>query len=276
VEVGGGLREYSAAGRAVLDGYAVGEMSSSGRGQVLVPWPNRIQDGSYEFDGRQHQLPIDDVPERGAIHGLVRWASWRVGERETDRVVMEHVLHPRPGYPFSLELEIEYRLSADGLRVRASATNLGASPCPYGAGQHPYLTLGAPTVDRLVLQAPARTVLRSDERGIPIDRSSVEATDCDFRQPRPVGPTRLDHAFTDLERDDDGLARVKLRDAEGADDLPAERFPLRRGADQAGTRPLAHGRLGHRALAVIPALAAGLVARTPNRRESVMELGGSV
>jgi aldose 1-epimerase len=219
VEVGGGLREYSAAGRAVLDGYAVDEMSSSGRGQVLVPWPNRIQDGSYEFDGRQHQLPIDDVPERGAIHGLVRWASWRVGERETDRVVMEHVLHPRPGYPFSLELEIEYRLSADGLRVRASATNLGASPCPYGAGQHPYLTLGAPTVDQLVLQAPARTVLRSDERGIPIDRSSVEATDCDFRQPRPVGPTRLDHAFTDLERDDDGLARVKLRDAEGGSGL---------------------------------------------------------
>jgi aldose 1-epimerase len=219
VEVGGGLREYSAAGRPVLDGYAVDEMSASGRGQVLIPWPNRIQDGSYEFDGRRHQLPIDDVPEQDAIHGLVRWAAWRVGEREADRVVVEHSLHPRPGYPFSLELAIEYRLSTEGLRVRATATNVGPGACPYGAGQHPYVTLGTPTVDRLTLRAPARTVLRSDERGIPIDRSPVEGTDCDFRRPRQIGSTRLDHAFTDLERDDDGLARVKMSDDEGGSGL---------------------------------------------------------
>ena len=56
VEVGGGLREYSAAGREVLDGYGVDEICPSGRGQVLSPFPNRVQDGSYEFDGRQHQL----------------------------------------------------------------------------------------------------------------------------------------------------------------------------------------------------------------------------
>lgn len=203
----------------MLDGYPVNEMSGSGRGQVLIPWPNRIEDGSYEFDGRRHQLPIDDVPEQDAIHGLVRWASWTVGEREPGRVLMEHALHPRPGYPFSLELGIEYRLSADGLRVRATATNVGASPCPYGAGQHPYLTLGTPTVDPLVLQAPSRTVLRSDERGIPIDRSSVEGTDCDFRRPREIGGARLDHAFTDLERDDDGLARVRLWDPEAGSGL---------------------------------------------------------
>ncbi len=46
VEVGGGLRAYSAAGRDVIDGYGIDEMSSSGRGQVLIPWPNPIQDGS--------------------------------------------------------------------------------------------------------------------------------------------------------------------------------------------------------------------------------------
>ena len=52
VEVGGGLRSYSAASRELLDGYRADEMSSSGRGQVLIPWPNRLQDGRYEFDGR--------------------------------------------------------------------------------------------------------------------------------------------------------------------------------------------------------------------------------
>jgi len=42
----------------------------------------------------------------------------------------------------------------------------------------------------------------------------VEDTEYDFRQPRPIGSTTLDYAFTDLERDTDGLARVALRDPE--------------------------------------------------------------
>ena len=40
------------AAATLLDGYAVDEMCPSGRGQVLIPWPNRLQDGSYEFDGQ--------------------------------------------------------------------------------------------------------------------------------------------------------------------------------------------------------------------------------
>jgi aldose 1-epimerase len=215
VEVGGGLRRYSVADRELLDGYAIDEMSSSGRGQMLMPWPNRLEDGSYEFEGRRHQLPLDQPDERNAIHGLVRWAAWAVGERERDRVVMEHLLHPRPGYPFSLALEVEYRLSTQGLAVRTTATNVGPDPCPYGCGAHPYLTAGTSTVDSAILSAPGRTVLRSNERGIPIDAGSVEGTNFDLRRPRPIGATKLDHAFTDLDRDDDGLAWVELRDSSG-------------------------------------------------------------
>ena len=65
VEVGAGLREYTVDGRKLLDGYGADEMSSSGRGQVLIPWPNRIQDGRYSFDGQDHQLPLDDVDGAG-------------------------------------------------------------------------------------------------------------------------------------------------------------------------------------------------------------------
>ena len=147
VEVGGGLRAYSAAGRELLDAYPADGQIASGRGQVLIPWPNRIEDGAYEFDGEQHQLALDELEARNAIHGLVRWAGWRVGEREQSRVVLEHVLHPQPGYPFRSRLAIEYALSDDGLSVATTATNLGPDPCPYGCGFHPYLTLGTPTVD---------------------------------------------------------------------------------------------------------------------------------
>jgi aldose 1-epimerase len=79
-------------------------------------------------------------------------------------------------------------------------------------GAHPYLTLGTATIDRLLLTLPAGTVLQSDQRGLPIDSKAVQGTGYDFRQSRPIGSTVLDHAFTDLQRDENGIARVELRD----------------------------------------------------------------
>ena len=280
VEVGGGLREYTLDGRNVLDGYGADEMSSSGRGQVLIPWPNRIQDGLYSFDGQEHQLPLDDVEEQDAIHGLVRWASWTAGDRAENRVVMEHALHPQPGYPFSLALSVEYLLSDEGLRVRTTATNRGPRPCPYGSGNHPYLTVGARASIRSTLRVPAHTLLRSDERGIPVGSASVEGTDYDFRRPRD---DRRDQAGQRLHRPRARRGRpssrraarpragrraralgrrdVRVPDAlhgrpasgrepaqprRRADDVPAERVPERRGPDPAGAGPGVHQQLGHR------------------------------
>jgi aldose 1-epimerase len=196
----------------VLFGYAVSEMCGSGRGQVLVPWPNRLDGGRYDFDGRSHQLAVDELAHNNAIHGLVRWASWRVREQAPARVVVEHVLHPLPGYPFALALAIEYALSDLGLSVRTTATNVGDDACPYGAGAHPYLTV-ADTVDDVLLNfaGTGRTVLRSDERGLPTGTEAVEHTEYDFRKPRQISSITLDHAFTDLARDADGRMRVELQ-----------------------------------------------------------------
>ena len=216
VEVGGGLRAYAAGQRELLDGYDVDAMSTSGRGQLLIPWPNRLQDGRYEFDGRRHQLALSEPEHGNAIHGLVRWTRWFVREREADRVLLEHVLHPQPGYPFSLALEVEYALAADGLSVRTTATNIGVDACPYGAGVHPYLTVGTPSVDAAILTSPGATVIRSDDRGLPVGTDPVERTPFDFRRARAIAATALDHAFTDLERGDDGLARVELRHPDGS------------------------------------------------------------
>jgi aldose 1-epimerase len=208
-EVGAGLRTYSAAGRDVLDGYAAGELASSGRGQLLLPWPNRIQDGAYDFGGRTHQLDLSEPARGNAIHGLTRWTAWTVAEREASRTVLEHLLRPRPGYPFTLELRVEYGLGDAGLTVTVDATNAGSEACPYGAGAHPYFAVASDRVDDAPLCVPAGTVLTTDERAIPTGAAPVEG-ELDFRAPRPVGPARLDHCFTALERDDDGLARASI------------------------------------------------------------------
>jgi aldose 1-epimerase len=147
VEVGGGLRAYG----DVLDGYAEDEMCKSARGQVLAPWPNRIAGGVYEWEGEEHRLALTEPEAGNAIHGLVSWASWRAVERDDAGVVMEHVLHPQPGYPFTLRLRVDYRLAADGLTVRTTAENLGDRACPFGAGHHPYIKAPTGRVDDLEL-----------------------------------------------------------------------------------------------------------------------------
>ncbi|HLH29368.1 MAG TPA: aldose 1-epimerase family protein, partial [Acidimicrobiales bacterium] len=213
-EVGATLRAYSAGGRPVVDGFGDEEWSHGGRGQVLAPWPNRLGDGHYRFGGIEAQAALDEVERHNAIHGLVRWLPWRASSWAQNKVCLCCDLHPSPGYPFRLRLGIEYRLGRDGLTVTAEAENLGQSDLPFGLGFHPYLTVGTQTVDDVRLRVPARRRLVTDGRGLPVGVAGVRDTSFDFTAGRPIGTMRLDTAFCDLERDDDGRARVTLEGPE--------------------------------------------------------------
>ena len=216
-EVGAGLRSYTSNGVDVVDGYSEHQMSTGGRGQLLLPWPNRIRDGRYELGGTEHQTPLSEPEHGNAIHGLVRWANWALDQRAPDSMTATHVLHPQVGYPFTLGLEVVYSLSGSGLRVAISATNLGSEPLPYGAGQHPYFTVGTDRVDEAVLTVPAESVLDADDRGIPTGRTlSVAGTQRDFRQPRPIGTAVVDACYVGLERDGDGVGRVVIEGSGGS------------------------------------------------------------
>ncbi len=210
-EVGGGLRCYRTSGREVVDGYDIDEMCSAARGQSLLPWPNRISGGTYRWEARDLRLPLDEPDKGNAIHGLTRWRNWVVADATDDRVVFELRLHPQEGYPFALDLSLEYALGPAGLSVTTRARNIGGSTCPFASGAHPYLTVGTDRIDETALELPAATYLETDDRGIPTRRRAVAGTAYDFRSPRPIGATRIDNAFTDLRRDSDGLVRVGLQ-----------------------------------------------------------------
>ena len=94
VEVGGGLRTLTRDGLDLVAGYAADEPCASGRGQQLMPWPNRIRDGRYTFEGTEHQLSVTEVGRGNASHGLVRWALWELVEHEDDFVTVGYRLHP--------------------------------------------------------------------------------------------------------------------------------------------------------------------------------------
>jgi aldose 1-epimerase len=213
-EVGATLRAYSGGGLEVVDGFSMDEPSSAGRGQVLAPWPNRLDGGRYEFGGRSGAAAIDEPELGNAIHGLVRWLPWLLASKTDEAVALTCVLHPQPAYPWRLELGLEYRLAADGLEVTARATNASAEAAPFGLGFHPYLTMGI-TVDEVRLTIPASRRLTTDDRALPVGEQEVAGTEFDFTVGRTVGATRLDTCFTGLGRGSDGRSRARLESSDG-------------------------------------------------------------
>jgi aldose 1-epimerase len=209
-EVGATLRELRVGGLEVLRGFPPDGMPEASRGQVLIPYPNRVDRGRYAFHGRSLELPLDEPQRTNAMHGLVRWLNWAPLSQTPSRLVMGLVLHARDGYPFVLSLRVAYTLTRSGLRVRQSVRNLGGEPAPYGAGFHPYLSVGTAAIDECVLTLPARTYFLVNARLIPTGRAAVAGTPLDFGERRPIGDTMMDTGFTDLLRDPDGFARVEL------------------------------------------------------------------
>ena len=214
---GATLRSLTYDGRDLVQGFAEDRMPSGGRGQVLVPWPNRIRDGAYTFAGARQQLPLSEPGRHNASHGLVRWVSWTPSEQDASSVTLRYRLMAQSGYPWTLDVGCRYVLDDDGLAVTVSATNLADAAAPYACGAHPYLTSGSPHVDDDVLTLPGATRLLTDaERKLPTGREPVAGSSYDFGEGRAIGDTVLDHAFTDLTRGADGRARVTLRSPTGA------------------------------------------------------------
>jgi aldose 1-epimerase len=217
---GGGLRALTAGGWDVLDGYAPGEVPAGRRGGVLLPWPNRIRDGRWAWRGRELQLDIASTSKPTAIHGLVSAQPWQVLDAATDRVTVGTVVEKRSGYPFRLAAAIDYTLSPDRLESTVRVRNAGDEPAPFGVGLHPYLAVGATEDGDLgaaELELPARTLLVVGDDGLP----TGERRPFDGAVGR-IADQVFDDPLTDLTRDHDGWARVRLRGPAGAIELAVD------------------------------------------------------
>jgi aldose 1-epimerase len=209
-EVGATLRGFSVDGRDVVRGFGLDEMSTAGRGQNLIPWPNRIRDGRYTFNGVTHQLALTEPARHNASHGLARYVPWVLVDKKNDAVTNHARIHPQPGWPGTLETRITHQVGPAGLTVTVEATNIGAGELPFGYGAHPYLTVGETTVDEVAVTVPAASYLEVDDRLLPIKISPVDGTGYDLRRGPVLESLSLDTAMTDIARDSDGRWQVKL------------------------------------------------------------------
>ncbi|MHA6757680.1 aldose 1-epimerase family protein [Streptacidiphilus sp. PAMC 29251] len=217
VEVGGGIRSYGVGDRDVLHPYPVDAMCDGAHGAPLIPWPNRLADGRYGFDGEEYQVALTEPEKHNAIHGFLRWRPWQPVHRGSAAITMAAVLHPLQGYPFTLDVQVEYRLGPEGLTVTTTAVNAGERVAPYGCGQHPYLSPGSDGLDSATLTLDAATrVVTDPDRQLPTGTEQVEGTPFDFREGRSLKGLECDFAFTDLGRDQDDRAVVRLLGGDGA------------------------------------------------------------
>jgi aldose 1-epimerase len=216
VEVGGGLRTYSVGDRPVLDGYDVTAMCDGARCQTLVPWPNRVKDGSWTWRGTSQQLALTEPEQHNAIHGLVRWLRWTVVERTESAVTLATTTSPQPGYPWTVDVQNAWSLDDSGISVETTIRNRSDAPVPVAAGFHPYITVGTDTVDQAVLTVPGQTRILTGAQQIPTGREPVAGTPYDFQTPKPIGDLKLDYTYTDLRRDPDGRCRLRLERPDGS------------------------------------------------------------
>ncbi len=215
-EVGATLRTYVKGGVAVVEGYAGEEVPSGARGQLLYPWPNRMGDGQWSFSQRTARPTVDDVEHATAIHGTVRWRPFRIEAVNQNRCVLSLLLHPTPEFPFLSEVAVAYHLGSLGLTVTTTVTNRDDVPIPFGLGFHPYLAVTTPTIEGAELTVPAKAYVAVDDRRLPTGEIlPVAGIDLDFTRAKSVSGHELDVTYTELTRDDLGLATVSVRDSSG-------------------------------------------------------------
>ena len=173
------------------------EMGRSYKGPKLSPFPCRIPDGIYHFNGQEYRFG-HLFSDGTAIHGLLYNKPFTVMEGAADEshgtVLLEYIYNREdPGYPFYYACQTRYTLHpGNDLEVVTTVTNLDDTTIPIADGWHPYFRLGG-KVDNWQLQFHSAAIVEFDEHLIPTGHLTQYEV---FESPKPVGDTFLDNCFT--------------------------------------------------------------------------------
>jgi aldose 1-epimerase len=194
----------------------LGARPTSGGVPILFPFPNRVRDARFTWDGKEHQLPRNDSEHVNAIHGFVFDRPWRVVDQGADGSAAWVTGAFRGSadapdlaafWPADYELRVTYRLAADSLRIEAAVVNPDTRPLPFGLGYHPYFRVPlVPNTSAADCRVEARAGAFWELKGfLPTgERRPVEGR-LDLRTPRPFPGLKLDDVLTGLP-DEEGTS----------------------------------------------------------------------
>ncbi len=186
---------------------------------ILFPFPNRIRNGKWEFEGKTYQF--DKKPESPTtIHGLLLNRSYKVEKHSADEngatLVCSLNSQDFPDiirqYPFPFTIEITYTITDGVLTMGIIIKNTGESNMPMGFGIHPYFSVDISAnadASKAVITVPANKYWELDDVLVPTGRQlDVDGT-LDLRKGQPFDKLKLDHVFTDVNFVD-GVSRCSI------------------------------------------------------------------
>jgi aldose 1-epimerase len=191
----------------------------------LAPWANRLDGDTYWVNGNNYRLNpgigyLRRDSNQKPIHGLLLFSPlWNVislhagPESAFTASRLEFWKHPElmAQFPFAHEITIGYRLAGGALEISTLLTNLSAEPMPVAIGFHPYFRLHDAPRDDWKVHIAARDHVELDEFLLPTGvRRPARFTD-----PYPLRGKQLDDVFTDLIREQDGIAQFWVEGTQG-------------------------------------------------------------
>lgn len=215
---GAALRSLTYKGRDVIIPFGSNDTVTVSRGQLLIPFPNRIADGEYSFEGVAHSLPIDEHDRHNAIHGYGYRSLWTPVSASETQVELTWRAPNIPGYPFDVIVNATYTLDDEGLGLTVKAWNHGSANAPWAMAIHPWIANGINGYGdriesdngRCALTIPADTHVTVDDRLLPTGTEPVDGTAYDLRESTIMEGRHFDDAWTDLLRDESGHATARL------------------------------------------------------------------
>ena len=190
---------------------AHGKVTHSGI-PILFPWPNRIADARFTWDGTDYVLPVTEAATGASLHGYAAFAGWRVVDQGPGHVTGEFLLSrdaPDQVWPADAGLRVTYRVEPTVLNVNAEVFNDDTVDLPFGLGFHPYLRVPGP-FDQWLLQCDATRAWPLANM-VPAGVAEPIPEAVDFRTPRRLGDQHLDDALTGLPAAPAMTQRAALR-----------------------------------------------------------------
>lgn len=224
------LRMLRIGNRDLLEPTVSTERPPAMAGAVLAPWPNRVEGARWTHGGQELLLAVTE-PELGhANHGLLAEADFdAVPGDDPAALTLRGRIAPQEGYPFELEVTVEYRLHAHGIEAVITVQNKGAEVAPVALGVHPYLRVDGAQAQVLI---DADTALTLDDAYIPRERVPVDGTWWDLRRPRVLADSPAHAAYEHA-----GAARELVHSLTASDGFTVE---VRADADFRWTQLFVH------------------------------------
>lgn len=162
----------------------------------LFPFPNRLSNGKYRFEGKPYEFPHNDYGRPNALHGFVLEQSFSLKEQgSNDSGAWMSLEYTYGGhlayYPFPFTMLIKYALLANELKINISIDNTGETNMPAGLGWHPYFDLPSGK-DMASLHLPPCDEIEVDDLMIPTGKKHPSTC---FDTPRNLKGVDLDTCF---------------------------------------------------------------------------------